>query len=74
MNREAVMERARAAGLTVEPCANPMMIAVRVGEAPKDTGERMRLTADGAVLTVADGYYWQVGTVAEVARYVETLQ
>lgn len=73
MNREQVIKRARAAGLVVEPCASPGLIALRAGEAPEGTNERMRMTADGGVFTVADGYYWQVGTVEDIANYVDTL-
>lgn len=74
MTRDEVLERARARGLVAEPCADEAFIAVRASEAPEGTNERMRITAQGKVLTVADGYYWQVGTVDDVARYVETLQ
>lgn len=73
MNREQVMQEAQSVGLVVEPCHDEGCISVRSGEA-KDTNERMRLTSDGVLLTVSDGYYWQVGTVEDVARYVETLK
>ena len=74
MSRDEVMTQARAAGLTVTPCASPDHIAVRAGEAPRGSNERLRVTADGALLTVDEGYYWQVGTVDDGARYVETMQ
>ena len=74
MNREQVIISAREAGLVVEPCNLETLIAVRVCKAPKDTNERMRLTSGGALLTIADGYYWQTGTVEDVANYVKTLK
>lgn len=75
MNREQVMADARSVGLVVEPCHREDCIAVRAGEVPPENrNERMRITSDGACLTVADGYYWQVGTVEDVAKYVETLK
>ena len=75
MNREQVMADARSVGLVVEPCRQEDCIAVRAEKVPVGQfNERMRITADGAFLTVADGYYWQVGTVEDVAKYVETLK
>ena len=70
MNREQVMADARAAGLVVEPCAMESLIAVRGDKAP-ETNERMRLTSNGALLTVADGYYWQIGTVEDLANHLK---
>ena len=70
MTREQVMEMARNSGLVVEPCSSDQHIAVRAGVA-EDTNERMRLTSDGALLTVSDGYYWQVGTVEDVHKYLK---
>lgn len=74
MNRDRVMASAREVGLIVEPCALETLIAVWTCEAPEDTNERMRMTAGGALLTIADGYYWQTGTVEDVANYVKTLK
>jgi acyl-coenzyme A synthetase/AMP-(fatty) acid ligase len=73
MNRDQVMQMARDAGLVVEPCVAEDFISIRVGEAPAGTSERMRLTADGALMIVNDGYYWQVGSVDDVASYVRSL-
>jgi hypothetical protein len=73
MNRDQVIKQARKAGLVVEPCVDKAFIAIRVGEAPTGTNERMRMTADGAVMTVKEGYYWQVGSVDAVANYVRSL-
>lgn len=70
MSREQVMQDARAVGLIVEPCAMESLIAVRGNKAP-ETNERMRMTSNGAMLIVADGYYWQIGTVEDVANYVK---
>lgn len=39
-----------------------------------DPNERGRMTADGAFLTVAEGHYWQVGPVKDVARYFKGLE
>ena len=74
MNREQVMQEARTVGLVVEPCNDENFIAIRASEVSPGITERMRITSDGACLTVADGYYWQVGTVEDVANYVETLK
>lgn len=74
MNREQVMAEAREKGLVVEPCRASNMIAVRSSAVPPGTNERMRLTAEGAFLTVADGYYWQIGTVEDVHNYLKSLQ
>jgi len=74
MTREQVMESARSVGLIVEPCHDENMIALRSDPVPEGCNERMRMTADGALFTVSDGFYWQVGTVEDVANYVETLK
>lgn len=73
MERIDVMQLAQSKGLVVEPCNHEGLIAVRLSKAPDGANERMRITADGAFLTIADGYYWQVGTVDDVKKYVETL-
>lgn len=73
-DRDAVMQAARAVGLVVEPCNNADFIAVRAAKVPPGTQEKMRMTADGAVFTVSDGYYWQVGSVSDIETYVKTLQ
>ena len=73
MNRNEVMELARSKGLVVEPCNMESLIAVRQDRVPTGCTELMRLTSDGAMLIVADGYYWQVGTVDDVYEYVKTL-
>ena len=69
MNREDVIRMAREVGLTAKPCASAEYIAIRAGEA-EDTNERMRLTEDGQVLIVDEGYFWQVGTVQDVANAI----
>jgi len=75
MNRDEVIERASACGLTVKACEHPELMAIRLDQKPDDPNERMRMTASGAMLTVGDdGNYWQVGTVEDVANYVRGLQ
>jgi hypothetical protein len=69
MNREDVIRSANEAGMIAKPCASEEYIAIRAGEA-EDTNERMRLTEDGQVLVVDEGYYWQVGTVEDVANAI----
>ena len=61
MTRDEVIEGLRSQGHIVKPCHSENFIAVRCGEA-SDPSERMRLTADGQLLTVMDGYFWQIGT------------
>ena len=73
MNREQVMKDAESVGLIVQACHSEDNIAVRAGEAP-NPNERMRMTSDGSLMIVDDGYYWQVGTVEDVANYVKTLK
>jgi hypothetical protein len=73
MTREEVIEQARAAGLTVEPCAHPNLIGIRAYK--PDSDEKMRMGAGGEMYTRGeDGWMYQIGTVEDVARYVETLQ
>lgn len=74
MLREQVIQDATNVGLVAEPCRDEGYIAIRCDKAPKGTNERMRITADGAVLTIFDGYYWQVGTIDDVSNYVKTLK
>ena len=69
MTRDDIIRKARESGLVVEPCVSEDHIAVRVGEAV-DSNERMRLTADMQLLVVNDGYYWQVGTVEDLANAI----
>ena len=73
MNREEVIKKATDKGLVVEPCRDESFIAIRAEKVPEGCNERMRMTAEGAFYTVADGYYWQVGTVEDVSNYLETL-
>lgn len=65
MDIETLIALAKEIDRVVVPCHNPEHAALDCGEAA-DTNERMRLTADGAVLIVSDGRYWQVGTIKEV--------
>ncbi len=70
MNREQVMQDARAAGFVVESCADDRFIAVRAGEAT-NPNERMRMTSDGTFLIVHEGYYWQVGTTEDISNHLK---
>lgn len=67
MTAEELIEYGKTVGKVIAPCQSPEYVAVDCGEAP-DTNERMRITSDGAVFTVHEGRYWQVGGIEEVAR------
>ncbi len=69
MNREEVIQLANQSGFIAKPCASVEYIAIRAGEA-EDTNERMRMTEDGQIFVVDEGYYWQVGTVQDVANAI----
>lgn len=69
MTRDDIIQLANQSGFIAKPCASEEYIAIRVGEA-EDTNERMRLTEDGQVLIVDEGYFWQVGTVQDVANSI----
>jgi hypothetical protein len=71
MNRDSVLARAKDAGLIAIPCANEKYVAVQCGVAP-DTNERMRLTDTGALLTVHEGYYWQVCEINDLKNQLES--
>ena len=62
---ERLIELGKQKGRIIERCVDAKFAAVDCGPAP-DTNERMRLTADGAMLIVNEGRYWQVGTLNEV--------
>lgn len=71
MNRDEVMEKARGLGWVVEPCASPEFIGVRAYK--PDTNECMRFGAGGELYTKGkDGWMYQVGTVEDVAKAVQT--
>ena len=61
MTRDEVIEALRSQGHIAKPCHSDNFIAVRCCEAP-NSNEGMILTADGQLLTVMDGYFWQIGT------------
>jgi hypothetical protein len=69
MTREQAIALAEAKGYRAKPCAAEDKMAVKIGKAD-DPNERMRLTPDGQVLVVDEGYYWQVGSVDEWAAYL----
>jgi hypothetical protein len=69
VTRDDIIRLANESGMVAKFCANEKYIAVRAGEA-EDTNERMRLTEYGQLLVVDEGYYWQVGTVEDVANAI----
>jgi hypothetical protein len=69
MTREEVLKLAENKGYQAKPCVAENMMAVKIGKAD-DPNERMRYTADGQILVVDEGYYWQVGGVDEWAKYL----
>lgn len=71
MNIEDVIALATEKGRVVKACHDPEFAAMDCGEAP--AGERMRLTSDGALLTVSNGRYWQVGTLEDVYNGLRSL-
>jgi hypothetical protein len=62
---DQVQELAQQKGRVVKACHDPEFAALDCGEAP-DSNERMRMTAGGALLTVDEGRYWQVGPLEDV--------
>jgi hypothetical protein len=69
MNREEVMDQARAIGWVVEPCAVPEFIAVRAYKS--DTNESLRIGPNGEAYTRGeDGWMYQVGTVEDIANAI----
>lgn len=38
-----------------------------------EKNERMRITADGALLSVDEGRYWQIGPVKDIYNWLKTL-
>ena len=73
INRQQIAEQLTSKGFTVQLCVDPGLIAMRVDVACPDPNERMRLTETGQLLTVIDGYYYQVGTVNDFEKYLRTL-
>jgi len=68
---DEVIALATEKGRVVKACHDPEYAALDCGEAP--AGELMRLTSDGALLTVDDGRYWQVGTLDDVYNGLRSL-
>jgi hypothetical protein len=68
---EEVIALAAEKGRVVKACHSPEHAALDCGDAP--AGECMRLTAGGALLTVNEGRYWQVGTLDEVYNGLRSL-
>ena len=71
MTRDEIMALATARGLTVRPCHSEDCIMVQTDQVALDRSERMRFTASGGLLMVDDGYYWQVGTHADLAQLLK---
>ncbi len=69
MNRDDIIRMANEAGMVAKPCASEEYIAIRAGK-PEDPNERMRMTEDGQLLIVDEGYFWQIGTVEVVANAI----
>jgi hypothetical protein len=69
MNRDDIIRMAEQSGFIAKPCANEEFIAIKAGKA-EDANERMRISGCGQFLVVDDGYYWQVGTVEDVANAI----
>jgi len=73
VTRDEVLDRARAVGLVVEPCASLTFIGIRSHKS--DTNERMRMGSGGEMYTRGDdGWMYQIGTVSDVDHYVKTLE
>lgn len=70
MTRDQVIAKAIAAGMYAKACADDNHIAIEQGKA-ENPNERMRMTSDGVLLIVDDGYYWQLATVDELAEYLK---
>jgi hypothetical protein len=69
MTRDEVIRLANQSGFIAKPCVSDEFIAIKAGKA-EDANERMRISGGGQLLVVDDGYYWQVGTVEDVANAI----
>ena len=63
MTQEEAITAFKQLGREACPCANPDFVALKVGEVV-NPNEKFRATADGHVLMVQDGHYWQVINIA----------
>jgi len=71
MTIDEVLSMADKKGVVVKPSlVDDSMCVVDLGPAP-DTNERMRVTADGAVLIVDEGRYWQIGPIKDVYNWLK---
>ena len=73
LKRNDVIKLAESKGYSAKPCVAEDKVAVKIGKAD-DPNERIRYTVDGQILVVDEGFYWQVGTVDEWAKYLEEQQ
>ena len=71
VNREDIIKLAESKGYSAKPCASENLMMVKIGKAD-NPNERMKVTADGQVLVVDEGHYWQVGSVDEWANYLNS--
>ena len=70
-----LIELAKSKGRVVEICYDPHYASIRAHKVPEGSeNERMRLTSDGTLLTVHDGYYWATGLISDIREYLETLE
>lgn len=71
MTRDDIIKLAESKGYSAKPCASENLMMVKIGKAD-NPNERMKLTADGQVLVVDEGHYWQVGSVDEWGNYLNS--
>lgn len=72
MNIDEVISLATLKGWTAKACHSPDHVAFDCGPAP-DSNERMRLTADGALLIVDECRYWQVVEIKDAYEGLQKL-
>lgn len=65
MTQEEAITALKQLGREARPLANPELVALKVGEAV-NPNEKLRATADGHILMVQDGCYWQVINIADL--------
>lgn len=70
MTQEEAIAAFKQVGREARPCAHPDFVALKVGEAV-NPNEKFRATADGHVLVVRDGHYWQVINIVNVIEIQE---
>lgn len=69
-----LVELAKSKGQVVRICDNTEFAHIRAHKVPEGgENERMRLTANGALLVQEGGYYWSVSGTEELREYLEGL-